>query len=355
MAKKKRKTGGLGKRPARRWKWIIFLGLSVCLALGIFFGYRIFGPNTRPFSDHRYFYIHTGSSYSQVIRALKTQDIIKSVRSFDWLSRKLDYPTHVHAGKYEIKPGMSNLAIIRLLRSGRQTPVKLIINKLRTKMDFARLISSKLEPDSATLINLLDDDVYLRQFGLDTNSAFCAVLPNTYEFFWNTSAEEIFKRLNKEKIKFWNQKRQAEADTLGLTENQAYIMASIVEEETNKASDKPLIASVYLNRLRVGMPLAADPTARFAVGDFTLRRITSKQTSVQSEYNTYLRPGLPPGPICTPSIKTIDAVLHAPPTNYFYFCAKADLSGYNVYATTYRNHLKNARAYQRALDSLNVH
>lgn len=354
MAKRTRKKWGRGWLRNHR-KWLLFIVLSICLALAIFFAYRILGPNTEPFRDQKYFYIRSGSTYGQVIQALEEQGVVKDIRSFKWLSRQLNYPSHVHAGKYRIPPHMSNLALIRLLRSGRQTPVKLVINKLRTKGDFAAFIGARLEPDSLQMAIVLNDAIFLRQFGLDTNTALCAVLPNTYEFFWNTSAEDVFKRLNQEKEKFWTSVRHAEADSIGLTEDQVYILASIVEEETTKAKDKPLIASVYLNRLRVGMPLAADPTARFAFGDFTLRRITRKQTSFESDYNTYLRSGLPPGPICTPSLKTIDAVLHAPHTGYFYFCAKADFSGYNVYASTYREHLRNARAYQRALDSLNVH
>lgn len=353
MTKRTRKK----RRPGRsvRWKWPIFIVCGIGLAFAIYLWLRILAPNTKPFSDQKYFYIHTGSSYREVVQALQEQGIIKNIQSFKWLSSKLNYPDHVHAGKYRIRAHMNNLAIIRLLRSGRQTPVNLIINKFRTKAEFAAFVGARLEPDSATMAMLLNDAVYLRQFGLDTNTAFCAILPNTYEFFWNTSAEDIFARLDKEKDKFWTPAREAAADSIGLSENQVYILASIVEEETNKARDKPIIASVYLNRLRVGMPLAADPTARFAFGDFTLRRITRTQTSFPSAYNTYLQPGLPPGPICTPSIKTIEAVLAAPHTGYFYFCASADFSGYNVYATTYKEHLRNARAYQRALDSLNVH
>jgi len=349
-SRKKRRPGSLA-----RWKWPVFIVSGIALAFVIYLGFRVLAPNTKPFSDQKYFYVRTGSTYHEVLEALQRQGIIKNIRSFEWLARQLDYPSHVHAGKYRIRAHMSNLEIIRLLRSGRQTPVKLIINKFRTKAEFAGFVAARLEPDSVTMATLLNDEVYLRQFGLDTNTAFCAVLPNTYEFFWNTRAEDVFARLNKEKEKFWTPGRRAEADSIGLSENQVYILASIVEEETTKARDKPLIASVYLNRLRVGMPLAADPTARFAFGDFTVRRITSKQTSYASRYNTYLQPGLPPGPICTPSIKTIGAVLAAPHTGYFYFCASADFSGYNVYATTFKEHLRNARAYQRALDSLNVH
>ncbi|MGH2644575.1 MAG: endolytic transglycosylase MltG, partial [Chitinophagaceae bacterium] len=197
--------------------------------------------------------------------------------------------------------------------------------------------------------------VYLRQFGLDTDDVLCAVIPNTYLFFWNSSVETVFKKLKDDQNKFWNSKRKSEANSLGLTDNQAYILASIVEEETTKSKDKSLVASVYLNRLRSGMRLSADPTARFAAGDFNIQRITNKQTGFPSPYNTYLNKGLPPGPICTPSINTIDDVLHAPKTPYLFFCAQADLSGYNVYAVTYKEHLKNARAYQKALDSLNIH
>lgn len=354
MAKKKRKKHGKAASHLRKWKWPLFIALCGILAFCIYFTYRVFGPNTTSFSDHKFFYVHSQASYNTVVRALKDQGIVKNIRSFEWLARKLDYPRHVHPGKYKITEGMSNLDIIKLLRSGRQTPVRLIINKFRTKADFSAFVSRQLEPDSAAMMALLQDNVYLRQYGLDSNTALCAVIPNTYEFFWNTSAEDVFGKLESENRRFWNDKRRAEADSIGLTPKEVYIMASVIEEETNKTKDKRLIASVYLNRLRTGMHLAADPTVKFAVGDFTLRRIFSKQTSFVSPYNTYLNKGLPPGPICTPSINTIDAVLHAPKTDYYYFCAKPDFSGYSAFASTWSQHLKNARAYQKALDSLNI-
>lgn len=353
MAKKKRTKRRAAPR-GKKWKWPLFIFLSAALAVLIYFSYRVFGPNTTSFGDHKYFYIHSNATYGSTLRALKEQGIVKHIRSFEWLARKLDYPRHVHPGKYEIKPGMSNLEIIRLLRSGRQTPVRLVITKVRTKADFAALISRSLEPDSVTVMALLHDNVYLRQYGLDSNSALCAVIPNTYEFFWNTSAEDVFKRLENEKERFWNDKRKAEAEAIGLTPKQVYIMASIIEEETNKTKDKRLIASVYLNRMHAGMRLMADPTVKFALGDFSLRRIFHKQTAYSSPYNTYQNSGLPPGPICTPSINTLDAVLQAPETGYYYFCAKADFSGYSVFASTLGEHMRNARAYQKALDSLNI-
>lgn len=337
----------------KRLKWILLGIVCAGFTLAVYIAYSIFGPNTASFKeDHKFFYVHTGSIYGDVLRDIQQQGIIRHEKSFDYVARLLHYPDHVLAGKYKIDAGMSNFAIVRLLRSGQQTPVRVVINKERTKSGLAALLDRYLEPDSAAFMALLNNETYLDQYKLDTNTAMCAVIPNTYQFFWNTSAKNAFKRLKKERDKFWTPEREAEADSLGLTPNQVYILASIVEEETNKNSEKPLIASVYLNRLRAGMLLAADPTVKFAVGNFALHRITNKQTSFQSPYNTYQNTGLPPGPICTPSIKTIDAVLNAAESHYYYFCAKADFSGYHVFATNFNDHLKNARAYQKALDSL---
>lgn len=351
MAKKRSK--GKTKRLERR-RALLFILAGLLVAAGIFYTYRIFGPNTAPFSDHKYFYVRTGSNYGDVLNGLLSQGIIRNEKSFAWLAKKVDYEDHVKAGRYEIKAGMSNFEIVKLLRSGRQTPVKLVINKLRTRADFIRLVSSKLEADSATLALMLHDNVYLRQFGLDTNTALCALIPDTYDFFWNTSAEKVFLRLDENRQRFWNDDRKEKAKQLGLTPNEVTILASIIEEETNKNSEKPEIASVYLNRLKSGMRLSADPTVKFALDDFSLKRIFSKYTRDPSPYNTYMHAGLPPGPICTPSMKTIEAVLNAPHTDYLYFCARPDFSGYHVFAANYKEHMQNARRYQAALDSLNI-
>ncbi|MBX5439195.1 MAG: endolytic transglycosylase MltG [Thermoflavifilum sp.] len=332
------------------WPWL----LAGALLFISYFAYRIFRPNTYPFREKTYFYIPTGSTYGEVLKALQRQHIVRNLRDFDWLARKLHYPQHIHPGRYAIKPGMSNLQLVHLLYSGKQAPVKLVINKLRTRQDLIRLVSRHLEADSASMATLLSDEVYLRQYGLDTNTALCAILPNTYFFFWNTSAEGFFKRMMQEYHRFWDSTRLQEAQALGLTPNEVMILASIVEEETHDNAEKPLIASVYLNRLRKGMRLAADPTVKYALGDFSLRRIYSKYTRFHSPYNTYLHEGLPPGPICTPSPASIDAVLHAPQTDYLYFCAKPDFSGTHVFASTYAAHLQNARRYQAALDSLHI-
>lgn len=350
----KRKLPAKKATRVRRRNIIAFILVSLIVAMGIFYTYRVFGPNTAPFSDHKYFYIRTGSTYDDVLRGLLKQGIIRNEKSFDWLAKKAGYKGHVRAGRYEIKAGMSNFSIVKLLHSGRQTPVRLVINKLRTKADFIQLVSSRLEADSLTLGALLNDEVYLRQFGLDTNTAMCAIIPDTYDFFWNTDAEKTFQRLDEERDKFWNGERKAKAGQLGLTPIQVMILASIIEEETNRNKEKPFIASVYLNRMKMGMRLSADPTVKFAIGDFSLKRIYSKYTQNPSPYNTYMHAGLPPGPICTPSARTIDAVLAAPKTDYLYFCARPDFSGYHVFAATFSEHLTNARKYQLALDSLHI-
>jgi UPF0755 protein len=250
---------------------------------------------------------------------------------------------------------MSNYNIVRLLRSGRQTPVKLVINKLRTKHDFITYISSNLEADSIVLKQMFADPVYLAQFGLDTNTAMCAVIPDTYEFFWNTTADKAFRKIAGYYTKYWTRERKEKAKAHGLSPQQVIIIASIVDEETNKNDEKGNVASVYINRYRTGMKLQADPTVKFAVGDFSIRRVTGVHLQTNSPYNTYMYAGLPPGPVCTPSKKSIDAVLNAPQTKYIYFCAKEDFSGYHRFATNYIDHMKNARLYQQALDARGIH
>jgi UPF0755 protein len=201
-------------------------------------------------------------------------------------------------------------------------------------------------------MDLLNNRDSLKIYGLDTNTVMTAIIPNTYSILWNTSAKNIFKKLYDEQEKFWNDERRRKATGLNLSPAQAYTLASIIEEETNMQEDKGKIASVYLNRLETGMKLGADPTVKFAMKDFGLKRIYFKHLQFQSPYNTYQHPGLPPGPICTPSSKTIDAVLNAPTTAYLYFVAKPDLNGYSNFAATYEEHMRFAKQYQQALDSL---
>lgn len=340
------------KSTAKRVGLTIFLIIAAGL---IYFVFEVFGPNTGSFSEGPYLYIHTGSTYEQVKQTLADGGYVRNIKSFDLLARQTNYPEHVHPGKYTIKRGMSSYAIVRLLHSGKQTPVKLVINKLRTKQDFINLIGQSLEADSNVLKQMFHDPVYLAQFGLDTNTVMCAIMPNTYDFFWNTTADKAFRKIEKGYAHFWTPERVQQAKDHGLTPQQVITVASIVEEETNKNAEKPNIASVYLNRLHKGIRLQADPTVKFAVGDFTIRRITGAYLQVASPYNTYVNAGLPPGPICTPSAASIEAVLQAPVTDYLYFCAKADFSGYHSFASTLQEHMQNARLYQQALNERGIH
>jgi UPF0755 protein len=353
MANKKNSS----TKRTNRATWIrrsLVITCALIAGVLVYIAYRAFGPNTKAFGDKKYFYVRTGSSYRDVLDGLEAQEVIRSRNSFDWVARQLGYPTRVKAGRYQITKGMSNFEIVKLLRSGKQAPVQLVITKLRTRNDLVRKLCTNLEADSIALRMLMQDQVYLRQFGLDSNTVMCAVMPNTYEYYWNTSAETAFKKLEKAREDFWTDERKAKARNLGLSMNEVTILAAIVEEETNKNDEKPLVSSVYLNRYRKGMRLQADPTVKFAIQDFALKRIRENHTLFDSPYNTYRYAGLPPGPICTPSSKTLDAVLNTPETDYLYFCARSDFSGYHAFAATYREHLQNAHRYQAALNNLGL-
>ena len=326
----------------------------IILIIGFAFAFciwKVFGPAVNN-PANKFLYIRTGSSYQQVKDSLIQNELLGGSFWFDKIAKYADYPRKVKAGKYKVTDGMSIYHLIKMLRSGKQVPVNLVITKLRTKEDLAKKIAANFETDSITAINFLNDEGALRQFDVDTNTVMTDVIPNTYTYQWNTPVKNIFIKLDKEEKKFWNEERLEKARRLQLTPKQIYILSSIVEEETNKTEDKGKIASVYINRLRKGMKLAADPTVKFAMKDFGLKRIYHKHLEFASPYNTYINAGLPPGPICTPSIKTIDAVLDSPDTDYLFFVARSDFSGYSEFASTYQQHKVFAKAYQQALDSL---
>jgi UPF0755 protein len=331
-------------------KIIGFLFLAA-LAIGGFTAWNIFGPHVSAPAD-KYFYIKTGGTYDEVIASLKEQKIVKGGFFFDKLVAQAKYKSNVKAGRYEIKDNSSIYALIKMLKAGKQSPVKLVINKIRLKEDLAGKIGKSFEIDSLEVINFLSNKDSIAVYNLNDNTLMSAIIPNTYELNWNTSLKKIFSRLKSEEEKFWNTDRVQKAKAKNLSPLQVYIIASIVEEETNKAEDKPLVASVYKNRLLKGEKLQADPTVKFAMKDFLLKRILFSHLKYESPYNTYAHAGLPPGPICTPSIKTIDAVLDAPETNYMFFVAKPDFKGYSNFAVTYPEHQAFAKAYQNALDSL---
>ena len=321
------------------------------ILLAAYFGWVLFGPTINE-PDGKYFYINTGSSYQSVKDSLSEKKIIPGTFWFDKVAGFLNYDKRVKAGKYRITEGMSLINMVRMLRSGNQSAVNLVITKLRTREDLARKLGNNFECDSLSVINFLNNNDSLSKYNIDTNTMMTAIIPNTYMLKWNTTPSAIFKKLYDEQQKFWNKKRRSQAQALQLSEKEVYTLASIVEEETNKQEEKGTIASVYINRMRTGMRLGADPTIKFAMKDFALKRIYFKHLTYPSPFNTYQNAGLPPGPICTPSINTIDAVLNAPSTDYLFFAARADFSGLHNFATNYEEHKRFAKAYQLALDSI---
>jgi UPF0755 protein len=256
----------------------------------------------------------------------------------------------VYAGRYELDSSMNNNEIIDKLRAGYQDPVKVIFNSIRTPEQLAGRISMQIEADSVDLVELFYNDSLIQNLGLKQETFTSIFLPNTYEFWWNTSAESFVKRMYKEYQRFWNEERKEKASKLNLTPEEVTTLASIVDEETYYNSEMPRVAGLYINRLRKRMHLQADPTLKFALGDFSIKRVLNVHKQIDSPYNTYRRYGLPPGPISIPSISAIDAVLNYESHSYLYMCAKPDFSGYHNFAKTLSQHNINAREYQRALN-----
>jgi len=314
---------------------------------------------SRPMIDlhgqkNTFFYIQTGSEFTAVRDSLLKKGWLKHPEAFEWLARRKHYDQKVKSGRYQLRDGMGNNELVNLLRSGRQVPVRIIIQNIRSREELAGKIGRQLEVDSIHLIRRFNDPTYLSEFGLTPSTLFVLFIPNTYEFFWNTSGDQFFERMKKEYTRFWTSERRHKADSIRLSIPEIVTLASIIEKESNKNDEKPLIAGVYLNRLKRGIPLQADPTIIFAWNDYSIRRVLNAHLKIKSPYNTYIYGGLPPGPICLPSVASVDAVLNPTHHTYIFFCAREDLSGYHNFATTLTEHSRNARKYQQALDNLRI-
>lgn len=320
----------------------------------IYFAYILFAPNISPKSDGKaYLCIPDSSSLEQVINLLENEAELSNTIAFKQVSVLLRYDK-IRPGRYEIKSGMSNFQLVRILRSGRQTPVKLTFNNIRTKEQLAGRLSSQLMADSASILALLNDTAFLAKDSLNPNTSIALFIPNTYEVFWDMDAHELFDRMKKEYDIFWTDERKAKAAAIPMTPVQVSTLASIVEEETNGKSERPMVAGLYINRLKIDMPLQADPTLKFAVGDFSIKRLTLEHILKISPYNTYRNHGLPPGPIRVASPNGIDAVLNYVQHKYIFMCAKETLNGEHNFATTYAEHQANAKKYQKALDDRKI-
>jgi UPF0755 protein len=295
-------------------------------------------------------YVDEKKDYNDLLSQLKSTACIKDVNLFKRLASFLKYPENIKTGRYEITPKTTYLGVVRMLRNGQQTPVKLTFNNIRLKKDFVEVIGNQLMFDSGILLNRLNDSNVAASFGFDTITIMTMFIPNTYQIYWNIPVDKFMERMKKEYDRFWSGKRLAKAETISLSPVEVSILASIVEEETISTQEFPIVAGLYLNRLKKRMLLQADPTVKFAVGDFTLKRILNQHLQVESPYNTYKNQGLPPGPIRLPSITSIDGVLNCKEHSYIYMCAKEDFSGTHNFAVTLSEHNRNAQKYRAALN-----
>ena len=324
----------------------------------IFFYKLLFADNidNHQSKKEHVFYIHTGDSYSEVLTALKEQHIIKDMESFKLVSSKLKYEESIKPGRYLIDNNTGNLQLVRKLRAGAQDPVKITFNNIQNKEQLAKRIAAQIEATETELLTEFNNQQFLDSLQLTEDNFPTIFLANTYEFYWNTSSREFISRMLKEYNKFWTEKRKAKAQAIGLTPTEVIILASIVQKESTKYDEYPIISGVYLNRLKIGMPLQADPTVLHALKKLGIsRRVLHADLKIQSPYNTYINKGLPPGPICLPELKSIDETLNAEEHNYLYFCAREDFSGYSNFAESWEQHLENARKYQKALNERNIH
>lgn len=330
-----------------RFGWI--LGLAACL----FSGCGYVGMFTKPVvdDDKTIVYVHTGQSYVSFLDSLGETGLINPYANFRSAAETFDYEESFKPGRYRLKKGMTAVDVVKHLRSGTREPVKFSFHYVRTPEALAGKVAAKLEVDSARLVKLLTDSQFTKdKFGLSREEAPIIFIPNTYEIHWNITAEQFCDRMKKEYDSFWNQKRKDKAQALGLTPTEVSILASLVQAEQSRIKEEwPVIAGLYLNRIRKGMLLQSDPTVVFANGDFMIKRVLDRHLAIDSPYNTYKYPGLPPGPINMPEPDVIDAVLDADDNDYIYMCAKDDLSGRHNFAVTLSEHNRNAAAYHAAL------
>lgn len=336
---------------------VLIISVSVIAISTSFYFYQVFfSPNVLIDSDTSYtLKIKSNSTFKTISDQLYNDRVINDMLSFSFVSKVLDYQGSIKPGLYVIKPKQTNLQLVRQLRSGNQSPIRVTFNNVRTKEDLAEKITANMEIDQSQFLSLVLDSVYIRKYDFNEETVMSMFVPNTYEVWWNTSAEALFDRMYKEYQNFWTESRKQKATELGLSPQEVSTLASIVQAESQqKADERPTIAGLYLNRLRIGMPLQADPTLVFAVGDFEIKRVLNVHKEIESPYNTYKNLGLPPGPINLPDIYSLDAVLNAENHSYLYMCAKDDFSGYHAFATNLGQHNANARRYQAALNAAKI-
>ncbi len=305
----------------------------------------------------RYIFIKRNANYNDVINELKEKNILLDLASFEFIASSKNYKENIKPGKYYINKQMSNKELVNILRKGQQEKIILNLNNIRTKEQLAGRIASQLEPDSITIIDLLNNDKFcMENFKVTTEQILTNIIPQDYEIAsWAISPEDLFKIFKNNYTNFWDNNRLKQSQKLNMTKLEVTILASIVQQEQQiHKQERPTIAGVYLNRLAKNMKLQADPTVIFALKNFETKRVTYEMLTYNSPYNTYLNTGLPPGPICVASANAIDAVLNSKKHNYIYFCAKEDLSGFHNFTASYNEHERNAKRYAQALNKKNI-
>lgn len=344
------------KRFFRLISLVLIVTLIIAAGVGYLFYKKIYDNNvSNTVGEKSYLYIRTGASFEEVLDSLSNSKLLKNTESFKWVCEKKNYTNKVKPGRYEIKAGMSNNEIVNMLRSGNQKALNVTFNSIRTKQELAKRISEQLEFDSSSLMDLLNNKAYLKSFGFDPETVISMFIPNTYQFYWNQSPKKFFEKMNGEYKKFWSDKRLAKLKKLKMSSLEVSTLASIVQAEQSVHNDeKSTVAGLYINRLKMGMPLESDPTLVFALGDFSIRRVLNKDKEIESPYNTYKYRGLPPAPINLPEISSIDAVLNYKKHNYIFMCAKEDFSGYHNFSRTLAQHNRYARQYQLALNKKGI-
>ncbi len=354
MAIQQRSKKAKTNKIMMRLVYVTLLVILVAALLGRSFYKKIFDPNVIVTANEEYLYIPTGADFEDLTIALEDGGYLKDVESFKWVANKKNY-TNVRPGRYKLKNNWSNNELVNTLRSGNQSAVKVTFNNIRTMPELAGKVSTYLEEDSLSFLKALNNSSLFTDLGFNKETAPAMFIPNTYELWWNTSPEQFIKRMHKEYEKFWNQSRKDKAKAAGLTPVEVSTLAAIVDEETIKSDEKPMVAGLYINRLNKNIRLQADPTVKYAIGDFTIQRVLTKDLKTDSPYNTYIYAGLPPGPIRIPSVSGIESVLNYTHHEYLYMCAKEDFSGYHNFAKTLTQHNNNAAKFRRALNAQRIY
>ncbi|WP_303011301.1 endolytic transglycosylase MltG [uncultured Bacteroides sp.] len=325
----------------------------LCAATGGVIYYCLFAPQFHP-PKTVYIYVDRDDTADSICDKVKKSGHVNRFAGFRWMAKYKELGRNIHTGRYAIHPDDDVYHVYSRLSRGYQEPMNLTIGSVRTLGNLARNVGRQLMIDSAEIARQLFDSTFQKRMGYNRMTIPCLFIPETYQVYWDISAEDFFRRMQTEHKRFWNKERLAQAAAIGMTPEEVCTLASIVEEETNNNEEKPMVAGLYINRLHKGMPLQADPTVKFALQDFGLRRITNEHLKTESPYNTYINAGLPPGPIRIPTKKGIDSVLNYTRHHYIYMCAKEDFSGTHNFASNYADHMANARKYWKALNERKI-